>query len=201
MVDMLAIPGVPKPWVSSSEYCPVFPGFMSDSSPSLSGSRKSLDEHSLSFSSDWHSSVCSSEPSPHPDFRFLHPPSTSQTRDLQDISGTMFSTQSLVSHAVPCQDKLYSMARRLGNPYGAGYAQNVSPGMARPDLKNSLPNNGSTYCEPYHGAFEDYDETFSARRVDSDAGLVHPTPKKRTHASQQSFFSINHRRNIITLSV
>jgi hypothetical protein len=70
------------------------------------------------------------------------------------------------------------MARRLGHPYGAGYAQNVSPGMARPDLKNSLSNNGSTYCEPYHDAFEDYDETFSTRRVDCHAGLVHPTPKK-----------------------
>jgi hypothetical protein len=164
---------------------------MSDSSPSLSGSPKSLDEHTLSFSSDWHSNTCSSEPSPHPDFRFLHRPSTSQARDLQDIPGTMFSTQSLVSHAVSSQDNLYPMALRLGNPYGAGYAQNVSPGMVRPDLKNSLSNNGSTSCEPYHGAFEDYDETFSTRRVDSHAGLVHPTPKNAHMAANNlSFLSI-----------
>lgn len=191
MVDVLAIPGVPKPWVSSPEYCPVFPSFMSDSSPSFSGSSESLDEHSPSFSSELHSSTCSSEPSPNPDFRFLHHPSTSQTRELQDIPGSMSSTQSLIFHAVSSQNNFYPVTRRLGNPHRAGYAQNDSPCMARPDLKSSRSNKGSTYCETYHGAFEDYDGGCSTRRVDAHAGLVHPTPKNAHMAANNlSFLSI-----------
>jgi hypothetical protein len=161
---------------------------MLDSSPSLSGNSESLDENSVSFSGEWHSSTCSSEPSPSPDFRSLHHPSTSQTRDLQDIPGSMSSSQSLISHTVSSQGNFYPMARRPGNPHGAGYAQSDSPYMARSDLKCSRSNNGSTYCDTYHGAFEDYDEAFSTRRVDAHAGLVHPTPKNAHMAANNLSF-------------
>ncbi|OQD88967.1 hypothetical protein PENANT_c003G02306 [Penicillium antarcticum] len=185
MVGMLAIAGVPKLWVSSPEYCSGLPSIISDSSPSLSGSPKYLDEHSLSLSSDWHSNTCSSEPSPHPNFRFLHHLPTNQTQYLPEA---MLSPRSLAAHAVPYQNSIYSMLHRVGDQYGTEYAQNVSPCMARPDIRRSIPNNNNGYCESYSGTLENYDETFNAHRVGSHAGLVHPIPRNSHMAANNLSF-------------
>ncbi|KAJ5766256.1 uncharacterized protein N7511_003872 [Penicillium nucicola] len=193
MADVLAVTGAPKSWVSP-EYCPVFPSSVSDSSSSLSGNSESLDEHSLQFSSDWHSRISSAEPVsiPHPDCPFLYHLPIGQTQDIHDITETMPRTRSFVSHAVSSQENLYFIPRRDGDHYGTEYGQNVSPDIPRSSMKSGLPNLGDGYCESYHGSFENYHEAFYPRNVDSRARLVHPI-SRAAHmvATNLSFLSVS----------
>ncbi|KGO45952.1 hypothetical protein PEXP_018320 [Penicillium expansum] len=180
MADVLAISGVPKPWMDHpKEYNHVSLEHISAYSSSFLGSSDDLDKQLSSSRTDWYSAFYPSTKDSPLDFHLLHypyPTIQSQQRPRKPVEA-MLNQHRLAGHPMPpIEDRRY-MPLRVEEPRSAAYSQNVSPFTKRLDLSSTLSSNGSTYCESDLDSLDHFDEPFTTQHMESHAGLVHPTPR------------------------
>ncbi|KAJ5817082.1 hypothetical protein N7447_009315 [Penicillium robsamsonii] len=175
-MDVLAIPGVPKSWMTHPKEYTALTDIISTYSSAF-GSSDDLDKEHCSFP-DWYSVFYSSTSDSHLDFHLLHCPS--QTIHAQHPRKS--TTAMMNQHCLPecpilvMKDKGY-LPVRVEDPRATAYSQSVFPFTTRHDLNSTLLSNGITYCESDVESLEQFDEPSTARAMETHAGLVHPTPR------------------------
>ncbi|KGO71445.1 hypothetical protein PITC_051300 [Penicillium italicum] len=180
MVDVLAISGVPKPWMGyPKEYNHVSLDLTSAYSSGFLGGSDDLDKQLSSSSTDWYSVFSPSISNSHLDFNLLHHPSptTQPQHRPRKPAKAMLNQHRLSRHRMPPMEDRRYMPLRVEDPRTAAYSQNVSPLRSRLDLSSTLSSNGSTYCESDLESLDPFDEPFTTQHMETHAGLVHPTSR------------------------
>lgn len=180
MADVLAIPGVPKPWMAHpKEYAHASRDFISAYSSGFLGSSNNFDKQLSSSPTDWYSVFYPSTSDSPLDFHLLHHPCPAlQTQQRpRKPDRAMVNQHRLSGHPMPLmEDRRHYVPLRVEDPRAA-YSQSVSPFTTRLGINSALSSNGSTYCESDLESLEHFDEPFTTRIAETHAGLVHPTPR------------------------
>ncbi|KAI1830156.1 hypothetical protein DTO027I6_8951 [Penicillium roqueforti] len=177
MADVLAIPGVPEPWMAyPKEY-------------TYSSAFGDYDKQLSSSPTDWYSIFCPSTSTSSLNFQLLHHPPTIQTqRRPRKLAKTMMNRNSLPGNSIPlAEDKRY-MPLHVEDPHMDVYSQGASPFTTRLDLNSANSSNGSTYCESDLESLEHFDEPFTTRNVETHTGLAHPAPQGKMFTMASNSF-------------
>ncbi|KAJ6178179.1 hypothetical protein N7519_008640 [Penicillium mononematosum] len=191
MADVLAIPGVPKPWMAHpKDYTDASRDLITAYASGFLGISDNFDRQLFASHTDWYSLFCPSTSDSQLDFHLPHHPSPkTQTQHPRKLATTMMNQNRLLGQPMHLMDdRGHYMHLQVEDARAAAYSQSMSPLTVRLDLNSTLSSSGSTYCESDIESLEHFEEPFTSRSVEKHAGLVHPTPLSNMFATASNSF-------------
>ncbi|OQE36793.1 hypothetical protein PENCOP_c011G00126 [Penicillium coprophilum] len=174
-MDMMAIPGVPKSWMTHPTQYNASSDYISAYSSGF-GSPGGIDKR-LSSSPDWYSFFYPSTSTSHLEFPLQQPsPTIDAQRPRKSHTATMNQPHLPGHPMIPTEGRRY-LPIGVEDPRTSAYSQSVSPFTTGFRFNSTLSSNGSTYCESDPESIEQLDDPFVTRNMEVHVGLVHPTPR------------------------
>jgi hypothetical protein len=193
MADVLAIPGVPKPWMAHpKDYTDASRDIITAYASGFLEISDAIDNQLSPSHTGWYSLFCPSTSDSQLDSHLLQRPSPkTQTQHPQKFAGTMLNQNRLLGQPMRLMDdRGHYMPLQVEDPRVAPYSQSGSPFTVQLDLNSTLSSNGSTYCESDLESLERFEEPFTSQSAETHAGLVHLAPRNNTFvAASNSFLS------------